>query len=249
VTLLEEIAAEVERDPESLGLILHGSRAAGVHGAEPDYDLVRVVTDASCEGRRARGELREKRAGAATPAADVVYSSPGRLRARAESPDGYTSMFVTARVVADTDGTVGSLVETVVTRAGELARERLDDVYDDYLNSFVRSLKSWRRGDELGGRLHAAESCLHLVKLLFAAERRWPPYHDQLRPALAELEVAFGWEEGFLAGALLDVVATGDATRQQQLELRVEALLESRGIPHQWGPEDDLVPMKAHRFA
>ena len=34
----------------------------------------------------------------------------------------------------------------------------------------------------------------------------------------------------------------GDPTFQQELELRVEALLESRGVGHQWGPEDDLQP-------
>lgn len=248
MTVLDDIRTEVERDPDSLGLILHGSRAAGVHGRDSDYDLVRVVTNESYDARRGRGELREKRSHAGSPAADVVFSSPARLRERADNPDGYTSMFVTAQVVADTDGAVAGLVETIATRAGELAGAGLDDLYDDYLNSFVRSLKSWRRGDELGGRLHAAESCLHLVKLLFAAERRWPPYHDQLRPALAELERAFGWEEGFLGRLLLDVVATGDPTRQQQLEVHVEALFDSRGIGHQWGPEDDLAPMKAHRF-
>jgi hypothetical protein len=35
---------------------------------------------------------------------------------------------------------------------------------------------------------------------------------------------------------------------QQELELRVEALLDSRGIAHEWGPEDDLEPLKQHRF-
>lgn len=249
MTLLEEIVAEVDRDPESVGLILHGSRAAGVHGPDSDYDLVRVVTDEAYEARRERGELREKRRRPGDLIADVVYSSPGRLQARADAPDGYTGMFVTAQVVADTDGLVAGLVDRIAGRAGELARERLDDYYDDYLNCFVRSLKAWRRGDEVGGRLQAAESCLHLVRLLFAAERRWPPYHDQLATSLGELERAFGWEEGFLAGVLSDVLATGDPTRQQELELRVEALLDSRGIAHEWGPEDDLEPVKALRFA
>lgn len=249
MTLLEEIGAEVDGDPESLGLILHGSRAAGAHSSESDYDLVRVITEAAYDERLARGELREKRTREGSPAADVAFSSAERMRAHAESPDGYTGMFVTARVVADTDGIVAGLVDAIVTRSGELARERLDELYDDYLNSFVRSLKSWRRGDELGGRLHAAESCLHLIKLLFAAERRWPPYHDQLRPALAELERAFAWEDGFLGEVLLDIATTGDPTSQQQLELRVEALFDSRGIAHQWGPEDDLEPVKAHAFS
>ena len=36
------------------------------------------------------------------------------------------------------------------------------------------------------------------------------------------------------------LAVTADPTLQQELELRVEALFDSRGIAHQWGPEDDL---------
>jgi hypothetical protein len=246
VSLLDELAAEVADDPESIGLILHGSRAAGVHGPESDYDLVRVVTDASYAARAESGELREKRAGA--PGADIVYASAERLRSHAASTDGYTGMYVTAQVVVDRDGEVESLVREISRGAGRLARADLDETYDGYLNCFVRSLKAWRRGDELGGRMQGAESCLYLVRLLFALEERWPPYHDQLRAPLGELERAQGWEHGFLGAALTRVLETGDPSFQQQLELHVEALMESRGIVHQWGPEDDLAPVKAHRF-
>ena len=246
MSVLDEIAAEVREDPESIGLILHGSRAAGVHRPDSDYDLVRVVTDASYSARHRRGELREKRPG--PPGADVVYASPERLRAHAASTDGYTGMYVTAQVVVDTDGKVAELVRSIGGEAGRLARAELEEIYDGYLNCFVRSLKAWRRGDELGGRMQAAESCLYLVRLLFALEERWPPYHDQLRGPLRELEGMQGWEDDYLGAALTRVLDTGDPSFQQELELRVEGLLESRGIAHQWGPEDDLAPVKAHRF-
>jgi hypothetical protein len=246
VSVLDEIAAEVRDDPDSIGLILHGSRAAGVHGPESDYDLVRVVTDASYASRRERGELREKRPG--SPGADVVYASPERLRLHADAPDGYTGMYVTAQVIVDDDGNVAELVRAIREGAGRLAHADLDELYDAYLNCFVRSLKAWRRGDELGGRMQAAESCHYHVRLLFAVEGRWPPYHDQLRLPLRELEQTQGWEEGFLEAALERVLDTGDPSFQQQLELRVEAFMDSRGIAHQWGPEDDLQPVKEHRF-
>ena len=248
MSLLDEIAAEVRDDPESLGLILHGSRSAGVHGPQSDYDLVRVVTDASYAGRRERGELREKRSGHG-PAADVVYACPERMRVHAAAPDGYTGMYMTAQVVVDKHGQVGALVREIGDGAGRAARAGLDEIYDGYLNCFVRSLKAWRRGDELGGRLQAAESCLYLVRLLFALEERWPPYHDQLRGPLRELERTQGWGEGELEAALRRVLETADPSFQQQLELRVEALMDSRGIAHLWGPEDDLEPVKALRFA
>jgi hypothetical protein len=246
MSVLDEIAAEVAADPESVGLILHGSRAAGVHGPDSDYDLVRVVTDASYASRHERGELREKRSG--SPGADVVYASPERLRLHADAPDGYTGMYVTAQVVVDDNGEVSELVRAIRDGAGRLARANLDELYDAYLNCFVRSLKAWRRGDELGGRMQAAESCLYLIRLLFALEEQWPPYHDQLRGPLRELEQVQGWEHGFLGAALTRVLDTGDPSFQQELELRVETLMESRGIAHLWGPEDDLEPVKEHRF-
>ena len=96
--------------------------------------------------------------------------------------------------------------------------------------------------------MQAAHSCLSLVRLLFAAERRLPPFHDQLGEPLRELERLQGWEEGFLAAAFVRLLATGDPTFQQVLERRVEELLDSRGIAHQWGPEDGLDEVKEHRF-
>jgi predicted nucleotidyltransferase len=246
MSVLDELVAEVTADPESIGLILHGSRAAGVGGPNSDYDLVRVVTDEAFAARRDRDELRERRPG--PPEADVVYASPERLRRRAASTDGYTPMFVTAEVVADTDEQVAALVEAIVANAGARARADLDELYDGYLNCFFRSLKAWRRGDELGGRMQAAHSCLYLVRLLFAAERLVPPFHDQLSAPLRELERVQGWEEGYLAETLTRVLATGDPTLQQKLELRVEALFDSRGIGHQWGPEDGLDAVKEHAF-
>jgi hypothetical protein len=246
MSVLEELVREVAADPDSIGLILHGSRAAGVDGPESDFDLVRVVTDENYAARRGREELRERRPG--PPKADISYASPGALRLRADTTDGYTPMFVNARVVADTDGMVAALLAAIVDNAGARAWDDLDELYDGYLNCFFRSLKAWRRGDELGGRMQAAHSCLCLMRLLFAAERRQAPYHDQLREPLRELELEQGWDEGYLAETLTRVLATGDPTLQQELEARVEALFDARGIAHQWGPEDGLDAVKEHRF-
>jgi hypothetical protein len=246
MSVLDEIVGEVTADPESIGLILHGSRAAGVDGPHSDYDLLRVVSEEAYAARRDSDRLRERRSG--PPKADIVYSSRERLRLGAERTDGYTPMFVNARVVADSDGEVAALVEAIAANAGARARDDLDELYDDYLNCFFRSLKAWRRGDELGARMQAAQSCLVLVRLLFAAEGRLAPYHDQLRAPLAELEREQGWDEGYLADALTRVLATGDPTLQQELELRVEAVFDARGIAHQWGPEDGLDAVKEHRF-
>ncbi len=246
MSVLDEIVRDVVDDPDSIGLILHGSRAAGVHGEDSDFDLVRVVTDESYAARRDREELRELRPG--PPKADISFASPEALRVRANATDGYTPMFVNAKVIADTSGEVAALVEAIVANAGARARDDLDELYDGYLNCFFRSLKAWRRGDEFGGRMQAAHSCLCLVRLLFAAERQLPPFHDQLRAPLRELERVQGWEEGYLADTLMRVLATGDPALQQELERRVEALFDSRGVAHQWGPDDGLDAVKEHEF-
>jgi hypothetical protein len=244
MSVLDQITREVETDPTSVGLILHGSRAAGTARESSDFDLMRVVTD---ETYPARANLRDKRTGDDGLAADVFYSSPARLWELAERPDWQVGMLVTGRVLVDR-GPLAALLEETLRRAGEHAYANLAEHYDGYLNCFVRSLKAWRRGDELGGRMQAAESALLLVRTLFALEHRWHPYHDQLAGPLAELEPAQGWKAGELADAMLRLVRDSDPTFQQELELRVEALLESRGVRHQWGPEDDLQPLKEHRF-
>jgi Nucleotidyltransferase domain len=244
MSVLDEITREVETDPTSVGLILHGSRATGTARESSDYDLMRVVTD---ETYPARASLREKRTGADGVAADLFYSSPGRLSELAERPDWQVGMLVTGRVLVDR-GPLTALVEETLRRAGGHAYGDLAEHYDGYLNCFVRSLKAWRRGDELGARLQGAESALYLVRTLFALERRWHPYHDQLAGPLSELELIQGWDAGELPAALLQLVRDADPSFQQELEFRVEALLESRGVQHEWGPDDDLQPLKEHRF-
>ena len=205
---------------------------------------MRVVDD---EAYTERAALRDKRTGADGLAADVFYSSPGRLWELAERPDWQVGMLLTGRVLVDR-GPLAALVEATLRRAGEHAHAQLDEHYDAYLNCFVRSLKAWRRDDELGARMQASESALHLVRMLFALERRWHPYHDQLAGPLRQLEGVQGWATGELPDSLLRLVRDADPTFQQEFELRIQTLLESRGVQHQWGPEDDLQPLKEHRF-
>ncbi len=138
------------------------------------------------------------------------------------------------------------MLDRMRSEADRIAHENTATAYDAYLNSFVRSMKSARRGDKLGQRLHAAESALALIRTLFGLESTWPPYHDHLDPALHDLEQAQGWPAGYLSMALSRLAGDADASFQQQLEDRVERLMSARGIAHDWG--DDLKPLKALRF-
>jgi hypothetical protein len=122
--------------------------------------------------------------------------------------------------------------------------------YDTYLNGFVRSARAWEKGDELGGRLHAAESLVYLVRALFGLERRWAPYHDRLRPELGALN-SQGWEPGYLERSLLEIARTGDPRSQVELHDRVEPLMEERGIlaHHFWNGQLERAKLSARRSA
>jgi hypothetical protein len=234
---MDELLRDVEADPATLGLVLHGSRATGAERATSDYDLIRVVTDEEYERRDPHVK---------DGVTDVVLQTPTRLRRLAGEPGWYTALFLSARVLVDKTGEVAELVLAIVEGANEAAYAAVAEEYDGYLNCWTRSLKAWRRGDDLGGRLHAAQSTLYLVRLLFGLEHRWPPYLDALEPELPAIERAQGWEDGFLRAALLQLAGDGDPAFQQQLEARVEALLAARGFAHDWG--DDLEPLKVFRF-
>jgi hypothetical protein len=238
---MDDVLAIVEADPASLGLILHGSRAIGAERPDSDYDLIRIVTAADHERREAEGRLHVKEG-----RADFFFSTLARLRWHAENRGWWTATYVTGRVVLDKTGEIGPLLEAIVANANEAAQAGVDEAYDGYLNSWVRSMKAWRRGDDLGGKLHAAQSAVYLLQTLFGLERRWLPYLDALAPALPEVERALAFEDGFLRSAVLRLLESGDPTFEQELEARVEALMDARGFRHEWGA--DLEPLKPLRL-
>ena len=243
---LAALIAEVRDDPETLGLLLHGSRALGTDRPDSDYDLIRVVTEQAYLARKERGALLERSAADGGPKTDVLYQTPRRIEPYVTAPGWYTPTYISARILFDRTGELATLVTRLADEAGRIAFERTAAAYDDYLNCFVRSIKAARRGDEIGRQLHAAESSLALVRLLFGLESRWPPYHDNLAALLPPIEQAQGWPPGYLGDALKRLVRHADPTFQQELEARVEDLMNNRGIQHEWG--DDLEPLKAIRF-
>jgi hypothetical protein len=233
---MDELLREVEADPSTLGLVLHGSRASGVGRPDSDFDLVRVVTEEEYE-RRAVHEKRDN--------TDVILQTPTRLRRLADERGWWTASFLSAEVLVDKTGEIEGLVRAIVDKANEAAYAAVPEAYDGYLNSWVRSLKAWRRNDELGGRLHAAQSAVYLLQALFGLEHRWLPYLDRLEPELPAIERAQGWEDGFLRAAALRLLDSGEPGFQRELEARVEALMDARGFAHEWG--DDLEPLKSEK--
>ena len=94
-----------------------------------------------------------------------------------------------------------------------------------------RSLKYWRRSDELGARLNATQSVEPLLDTLFALERLWRPFGSRLYLHLEKLKEQ-GWQDGELRRNLLDLLTTSDPRRQQEIARCVIALMAERGYGH-----------------
>ena len=244
---LADLIETVRDDPQTLGLLLHGSRSVGRHRPDSDYDLIRIVVADAYESRRAAGALIEKLSPDGAHKADVLYQTPSRIETYVLEPSWYTPTYVSARILFDRTGEISVLLARIAAESGRIARERLAANYDDYLNCFVRSMKAARGGDELGTRLHAAASADALIRTLFGLQSTWPPYHDGLSAHLPQLEAALGWPSGYLSDALLRLVRDGDPPFQQRLEERVERLMTENGIAHEWAV-DELEPLKTLRF-
>ena len=233
---------ELRADDATVGVLLHGSRALGFERQGSDYDLICVVSDDSYGRRRTAGALLERHDLVDGSRADVLYQCPLHLRELAERPDWYTATYISARVLFDKTGELTELLALIINGASGAAAAQVSDEYDAYLNSWVRSIKAWRRGDELGGRLHAAASVYPLLRALFGLERQWPPYHDQLETRLSELERLQGWGAGELRTQIVALLDRGSPDVQQRLQAAVESLFRSRGIEHDWG--NDLEQLK-----
>jgi hypothetical protein len=245
-SVLTELIREVASDPHSIGLLLGGSRAFGTAASDATYDLVWIVDDHSAGIRRDRGTLVERRVRGDSPAIEIAYEALERLRWLARHGRPSDQALASTRVLVDKTGEIATLTEALATRLGALARERVEQEYDGYLNGFAQSLQSWSRGDDLGARAHAAESGLHLVRAVFGLEGRIAPYPDQWSARLVEIEDVQGWPPGFLPRALVRLLYAPDPAFQQMLERRVDRVMASRGIRHQW--RHDLQKMRAMHY-
>jgi len=229
--VIHMLIAEATADADVIGLVLMGSRSVGVISPESDYDVYFVVTDEAMacydrQGRPSRGRAVDP----PIDTTDLFTVAIGMLRR--ESVAAWTlPTWADARILYDRDGATTRAVETLRHMPEDEASVQVAEWYDTYLNALFRSLKSWRRGNSLGGRLEAVESIDALLRTLYALERRWRPYSSRLSAHLQEL-AGQGWDADELRSLLLSLAATADPGLQQQVARRVVALLRDRGFDH-----------------
>ncbi len=217
--VVEELVRGAEADPDTLALVLSGSRAVGHEQEESDYDLYLV--------RTAPGKP------ALPPNVEAAVTTLEELRTL--EPYWWTDGLVAGRVLVDK--TAGAL-DAELARLRSVPESAVSEAYDAYLNHFVRGTGSSRRGDELAARLHAAESVVFLVRALHALEGRRPPFHDHLDDLPDE------WRY-----ALLEILRTADPEAQRALEARVETLMHAHGVHADagWGENLDRARRRATR--
>jgi hypothetical protein len=232
---------EANADPDVIGLLLGGSLASGAIHPDSDYDIAYIVTDEAFARYAATDTWPHRGAHVDTPKPkDLWHDSPQALRQAAET--GYGD-YVDSEVLLDKTGELAPLQAAILLMTEERARQQVKAHYDSYLNALMRSCKAWKRGNDLGARIMAAESALALLHVLFALERRWRPWNDRLWVKLHHLD-GQGWQPGELRTILLDLVSHGDPYRQQAIARRVVALLRERGFGHvynDWNGEIDDV--------
>jgi len=229
--VISGLVVEATADADVIGLVLMGSRSVGIVTPESDYDVYFVVTDEGMtgydeQGRPARGRTVDP----PIDTTDIFTIAVGSLRR--ENVAAWTlPTWADARILYDRDGATTRAVDALRRMPEDEVSAQVAEWYDTYLNALYRSLKSWRRGNLLGGRLEAVESIDALLRTLYALERRWRPYSSRLGAHLHEL-AGQGWDAGELRSLLLSLAATGDPGLQQQVAWRVVALLRDRGFDH-----------------
>jgi hypothetical protein len=246
---IQALIAEAEADTDVIGLVVTGSRAVGTVTAESDYDIVFVVTDAALDRYTAHGApVRGATLASPIDTTDLWHAAPRTLHLDVVAP-WMLPAWAEARVVYDRTGETARVLGALRRMPAEAAHAAVTAWYDTYLNGLYRSLKAWRRGDTLGGRLEAAQTADALLHLLFALEGRWRPYSSRLSLHLAAL-TGQGWQPDELRTVLLTLVATGDPAQQQQVARRVVGLLRERGFHAVYeGWEGKIDQALAWRFA
>jgi hypothetical protein len=205
--LLARLVRDAEADAETVAVVLHGSRAVGQERADSDYDVYYVRTVDERPVVEAEVE----------PAVITLDEL------RTIDPYWFTDGMVQGRVLVDkTDGEL----DRSLSRLG--AAPDVEPPYDAYLNALVRGKAAARRGDELGARLHAADSVRWLVAALSALDGRRPPFHDRLAGTLG------AWEPRLLA-----ILRDPHVDAQLALFNDARELMESRGIHthNEWKPD------------
>lgn len=205
-------------DPNVVGVFLKGSQALDLADEESDWDVVLVLR----EGEPSKERL---------PRLEVIRATLAGIQS---PPSWELPALAHARVLLDKTGEVTAALAS----ARRIGDDELAELYDSYLNDFYRSLKSWRRGRELGARIEAARSLWWLGEFLLGLGGSRAPYPGAWTGRLGELEPL-----------ILEVARTGEPRTQQELQAAVERTATEHGFRHVYDAWDgDIERVMAFEF-
>jgi hypothetical protein len=200
------LLARARADDNVIGVVLHGSRARGMHVLEEsDWDVIVVV-------RELRGAYDTER-GSGIEIAEVT--SLERL------PEWMLPAITWATPTVDKTGEVAEQLRAVTTVDPASAAEPLDA----YVNQYYRSAKNARVGLELASLLDAQESIPWFLRFVFNVHGRVRPYNKWLDWELREHPLPFAVDLELLR----HITTTGSVDAQRALFREVEELARARG--------------------
>lgn len=207
---LDALAAEVERDPHVLAVVLTGSWAHDMATEHSNVDLLLVLE------RTERSWCRHS-----TEGLEVSKMTFDRLRDIPSDPgrwwDRYS--FGRSRVLLDrSDGAVEQALRAWATLTPEETTLAVDFHIDGYLTFAARSLQSHRENRLLEAHLDAVESLPWAMALLFAVHGRVRPANKYLRWELdREPLPGEGWSAEHVVDVLERILHDGSADAQHEL--------------------------------
>ena len=241
----DELLETARADESILGLILYGSRAAGMFVRDDsDWDvwlIVRVGAFADYEERYDSEHGDPVEIGTDTVAGLRAHGEPGT------SHWWNRYAFRHAKVLVDKlDGEIGEIVDSKRTLPEDAAPAIAAAALDGYVNSTYRSLKAHRLGQVIGAHLDAADAASHLLDALFALRGRVRPWSKYLRWELESEPLGGGaaWRADVFLDRLESLLREPSPTAQQQLFRDVEELARSEGhgpVLDSWGPSLSLL--------
>ncbi len=173
-----DLLQRARADNNVLGLILAGSRGAGIFATDrSDFDTYLILRTSDDAWRAGHGEPVE---------VWPMTLDEFRRHALMGAPDAWNRpTFLHVRVEIDKlGGEIQQLVEHKARLTPDEVGRTVPDALDGYINSLYRSLKNLEAGRQLAGWLDAVESLALLLTTAFALEGRVRPFNKYLRHEL-----------------------------------------------------------------
>jgi hypothetical protein len=229
-TATSERLARWVADPDVLGVLLVGSKAAGHDDSRSDDDLEVLLTEAAL-ARLAPAECHEALIEGEGAARRIVYDaqllSLAALERKAGSPQDLDRWpYEQVGILHARDARVERAVVAAATMSREFRAARLAHSTIDAWVAAHRARKTFDRGFRAAGAMLVTRGAKALGRVLFALEHRWTPLDHWLECELATLEDPLQ-----IGPRLIAALTALDPTPLAEAVAALEDRLAEEGVP------------------